>query len=129
MSPLGPLGSNSSCGVSSGIWKFLSVSADGLNDGGSFLRRGGMVAGVFFGCAARGRSSTDGTAAATRGGRRLGRAPAKERSGVTLAQAHAVELRPRTGVAVAALALLDASQSKVAQHGGVETATGPVREL
>ena len=43
MSPLGPLGSSSSCGVSSGIWKFLSVSADGLKVGGSFLRRGGMV--------------------------------------------------------------------------------------
>ena len=60
----------------------------------------------------------------------MGRAPAKERSGVTLAQAHAVELRPRTGVAVAALALLDASQSGFSAARRPETATSsPVREL
>ena len=48
---------------------------------------------------------------------------------MTLAQAHAVELRPRPGVAVAALTLLDASQSGLAQHGGLETATSPVRRM
>jgi len=52
----------------------------------------------------------------------LGRAPAKERCGVTLPQAHAVELRP-SGRFGAALGLLDASQSGFTQQVGRQTAS------
>ena len=48
---------------------------------------------------------------------------------MTLAQAHAVELRPTAGVAVLPRALLSASQSGFSAARRPETATRPVREL